>query len=62
MRKRYNEKVENVDFEKLRKCLKDHGIKQRELSIVCGYYPDYIKEALRKHILNKHVSNVLTYA
>lgn len=62
MRKRYNEKVENVDFEKLRKCLKDRGIKQRELSIVCGYYPDYIKKALRKHVLNKHVSNVLTYA
>lgn len=63
MRKRCNEKIENVDFEKLRKCLKDHGIKQRELSIVCGYYPEYIeKNVLQRHFLNKHVSDVLTYA
>ena len=63
MRKRCNEKIENVDFEKLRKCLKDHGIKQKELSIVCGYYPGYIeKNVLRRHFLNKHVSDVLTYA
>ena len=63
MRKRCNEKVENVDFEKLRKCLKNHGITQKELSIVCGYYPGYIEDnTLRKHYLNKHVSNVLTYA
>lgn len=63
MRKRCNEKIENVDFEKLRKCLKDHGIKQKELSIVCGYYPDYIeKNVLQRHFLNKHVSNVLAYA
>lgn len=63
MRKRYNEQVENVDFEKLRKCLKDHGITQRELSIVCGYYPDYIKDiALPRHFLNTHVRDVLTYA
>lgn len=63
MRKRCNEKVENVDFEKLRKCLKDHGIKQKQLSIVCGYYPDYIENnVLRRHFLNKHVSNVLAYA
>lgn len=63
MKKRCNEKIENVDFEKLRKCLKDHGIKQRELSIVCGYYPEYIKKnVLQKHSLNKHVSDVLTYA
>lgn len=63
MRKRCNEKIENVDFEKLRKCLKDHGIKQKELSIVCGYYPGYVeKNVLRRHFLNKHVSDVLTYA
>ena len=63
MKKRCNEKIENVDFEKLRKCLKDHGIKQRELSIVCGYYPEYIeKNVLQRHFLNKHVSDVLTYA
>jgi hypothetical protein len=63
MRKRCNEKIENVDFKKLRKCLKDHGIKQRELSIVCGYYPEYIKKnVLQRHFLNKHVSDVLTYA
>lgn len=63
MRKRCNEKVENVDFEKLRKCLKDHGIKQKQLSIVCGYYPEYIKKnVLQKHFLSKHVSDVLTYA
>lgn len=63
MRKRCNEKIENVDFEKLRKCLKDHGIKQRELSIVCGYYPNYIeKTVLQRHFLNKHVSDILTYA
>lgn len=63
MRKRYNEQVENVDFEKLRKCLKDHGITQRELSIVCGYYPGYIeKNALRRNFLNTHVRDVLTYA
>lgn len=63
MRKRCNEKIENVDFKKLRKCLKDHGIKQRELSIVCGYYPEYIeKNVLQRHFLNKHVSDVLTYA
>nr|DAR06700.1 MAG TPA: Regulatory protein-modification, helix-turn-helix, transcriptional regulato, DNA [Caudoviricetes sp.] len=62
MRKRCNKKIENVDFEKLRKCLKDHGIKQRELSIVCGYYPEYIeKNVLQRHFLNKHVSDVLTY-
>lgn len=63
MRKRCNEKIENVNFEKLRKCLKDNGIKQRELSIVCGYYPEYIeKNVLQRHFLNKHVSDVLTYA
>lgn len=63
MRKRYNEQVENVDFEKLKKCLKDHGITQRELSIVCGYYPGYIeKNALRRNFLNTHVRDVLTYA
>ena len=63
MNKRWKERVENVDFEKLRECLKNHGIKQKELSIVCGYYPDYIKKnTLRKHYLNKHVSDVLTYA
>ncbi len=63
MNKRCNERVENVDFEKLRECLKKHGITQKELSIVCGYYPEYIKKnTLRKHYLNKHVSNVLTYA
>lgn len=63
MKKRCNEKIENVDFEKLRKCLKNHGIKQRELSIVCGYYPEYIeKNVLQRHFLNKHVSDVLTYA
>lgn len=63
MRKRCNEKIENVDFEKLRKCLKNHGIRQKELSIVCGYYPEYIeKNVLQRHFLNKHVSNVLAYA
>ena len=63
MRKRYNEQVENVDFEKLRKCLKEHGITQRELSIVCGYYPGYIeKNALRRNFLNTHVRDVLAYA
>lgn len=63
MRKRYNEQVENVDFEKLRKILKDRGITQRELSIVCGYYPGYIeKNALRRNFLNTHVRDVLTYA
>lgn len=63
MRKICNEKIENVDFEKLRKCLKDHVIKQKELSIVCGYYPGYIeKNVLQRHFLNKHVSDVLTYA
>lgn len=63
MIKRYNEKIENVDFEKLKECLKNHGIKQRELSIVCGYYPDYIKDvALPRHFLNTHVRDVLTYA
>ena len=63
MRKRDNRIVENVDFEKLRECLKKHGIKQKELSIVCGYYPEYIeKNTLRKHYLTQHVKDVLTYA
>ena len=63
MRKRDNRIVENVDFEKLRECLKKHGIKQKELSIVCGYYPDYIKKnTLRKHYMTQHVRDVLTYA
>lgn len=63
MRKRYNEKVENVDFEKLRECLKKHGITQKELSRVCGYYQNYIKNVtLRSHFLNAHVRDVLTYA
>lgn len=63
MNKRCNEKVENVNFEKLRECLKNHGIKQSELSIVCGYNRSYVgKHVLRDHILNKHVSNVLTNA
>jgi hypothetical protein len=63
MNKRCNERVENVDFEKLRKCLKNHGIKQSELSIVCGYNRSYVsKHVLRDHSLNKHVSNVLTNA
>ena len=63
MNKRCNEKVENVDFEKLRECLKNHGIKQSELSIVCGYNRSYVgKHVLRDHSLNKHVSNVLTNA
>lgn len=63
MRKRDNRIVENVDFEKLRECLKKHGIKQKELSIVCGYYPDYIeKNTLRKHYMTQHVRDVLTYA
>lgn len=63
MRKRCNEKIENVDFEKLMKCLKDHGIKQRELSIACGYYPEYIeKNVLQRHFLNTHVRDILTYA
>lgn len=63
MNKRCNAKVENVDFEKLRECLKNHGIKQSELSIVCGYNRSYVgKHVLRDHSLNKHVSNVLTNA
>ena len=63
MQKRYCDRVENVDFEKLRKCLKDHGIKKSELSKACGYYPDYIeKNVLRKHVLNTHVRDVLAYA
>lgn len=63
MRKRDNRIVENVDFEKLRECLKKHGITQKELSIVCGYYPEYIKKnTLRKHYLTQHVKDVLTYA
>ena len=63
MNKRCNEKVENVDFEKLRECLKNHGIKHSELSIVCGYNRSYVgKHVLRDHSLNKHVSNVLTNA
>ena len=63
MNKRCNEKIENVDFEKLRECLKNHGIKQSELSIVCGYNRSYVgKHVLRDHSLNKHVSNVLTNA
>lgn len=63
MNKRCNEKVENVDFEKLRECLKNHGIKQTELSIVCGYQRSYVgKQVLKEHFLNKHVSNVLTHA
>lgn len=63
MNKRCKEKVENVDFEKLRECLKNHGIKQSELSIVCGYDRSYVgKHVLRDHSLNKHVSNVLTNA
>jgi hypothetical protein len=63
MRKRCNEKVENVDFEKLKKCLKDHGIKYTDLSTVCGYYPNYIKDvALPRNFLNTHVRDVLTYA
>lgn len=63
MRKRDNRIVENIDFEKLRECLKKHGITQKELSIVCGYYPEYIeKNTLRKHYLTQHVSDVLTYA
>lgn len=63
MNKRCNERVKNVNFGKLRQCLKNHGITQKELSIVCGYYPEYIENnTLRKHYLNKHVSNVLTYA
>lgn len=63
MRRRDNRIVENVDFEKLRKCLKKHGITQKELSIVSGYYPEYIeKNTLRKHYLTQHVRDVLTYA
>ena len=63
MRKRYNEKVENVDFEKLRKCLKDHGIKKTELAIMCGYDRNYIeKNVLQRHFLNTHVRDILTYA
>lgn len=63
MRKRYNEKVENVDFEKLRKCLKDHGIKKTELAIMCGYDQNYIeKNVLKRHFLNTHVRDILTYA
>ena len=63
MRKRDNRIVENVDFEKLRECLKKHGITQKELSIVCGYYPEYIeKNTLRKHYMTQHVKDVLTYA
>lgn len=63
MNKRCDEKVENVNFEKLRECLKNHGIKQSELSIVCGYNRSYVgKHVLRDHSLNKHVSNVLTNA
>lgn len=63
MRKRYNEKVENVDFEKLRKCLKDHGIKKTELAIMCGYDKNYIeKNVLQRHFLNTHVRDILTYA
>lgn len=63
MNKRCNEKVENVDFEKLRECLKNHGIKQSELSIVCGYNRSYVgKHVLRDHSLNKYVSNVLINA
>ena len=63
MRKRYNEKVENVDFEKLRKCLKDHGIKKTELAIMCGYDQNYIeKNVLQRHFLNTHVRDILTYA
>lgn len=50
MRKRYNEKVENVDFEKLRKCLKDHGIKKTELAIMCGYDRNYIEKMFYKGI------------
>lgn len=62
MRKRYNEKVENVDFEKLRKCLKDHGIKKTELAIMCGYDQNYIeKNVLQRHFLNTHVRDILTY-
>lgn len=63
MRKRCNEKIENVNFEKLRECLENHGIKQTELSIVCGYNRSYVgKHVLHDRNLNKHVSNVLTNA
>lgn len=63
MRKRYNEKVENVDFEKLRECLKKHGIKKTELAIMCGYDQNYIeKNVLQRHFLNTHVRDILTYA
>lgn len=63
MRKRYNKKVENVDFEKLRKCLKDHEIKKTELAIMCGYEKNYIeKNVLQRHFLNTHVRDILTYA
>lgn len=63
MRKRYNEKVENVDFEKLRKCLKDHGIKKTELAIMCGYDQNYIeKNVLQRHFLNTHVRDILINA
>ena len=52
MRKRDNRIVENVDFEKLRECLKKHGITQKELSIVCGYYPEYIEKKHFKKTLS----------
>ena len=62
-RRRDNRIVKNVDFEKLRECLKKHGITQKELSIMCGYYPGYIeKNTLRQHYLTQHVKDVLTYA
>lgn len=55
-RRRDNRIVKNVDFEKLRECLKKHGITQKELSIMCGYYPGYIeKNTLRQHYLTQHV-------
>lgn len=63
MNKRNNTRVENVDFEKLRKCLENHGISLRELSKVCGYYPDYMSSnVFTRKFLNTHVRDVLTYA
>lgn len=50
MNKRCNERVKNVNFEKLRKCLKKHGITQKELSIV---YCSNMLIATRKYQLKK---------
>ena len=57
---RNNSSVNNVDFTKLNKILKEKGIRRRDLSRRCGYYSDYVKDhVFREKKLNWTVANML---